>query len=171
MTLPRPLSRMLAGLAGVTCVTALTFVMAGSAGAAQSGVEITKAAGYQASSVDGGFSASDGNLYGALAISHSTARVSSAVNYGSWAAADNAAVAECGVYDCQVVVHFANACGAVAQGANYRFGWAWDADRAGSERRAVDVLGMSAPPFPDLGSASPRPARVILSACTDTAAG
>ncbi|WP_280400877.1 DUF4189 domain-containing protein [Nocardia carnea] len=171
MILPRQLSRALAGVAGMTCATAITFVMAGPAGAAESGVAIARATGYQVASIDGGFPAVDGNLYGALAISQSTATVASAVNYGSSAAADNAAVAECGVADCQVVVHFANACGAVAQGADYRFGWAWDANRAGAERRAVDVLGMSAPPFPDLGSASPRPARVILSACTDTAAG
>ncbi|MEV0292285.1 DUF4189 domain-containing protein [Nocardia sp. NPDC050710] len=163
------LSRMLIGAAVASTATALTFVTAAPAGAGQSGLEIAEVAGYQASSIDGGFQASDGNLYGALAISRSTARVASAVNYGSWGAADNGAIAECGVRDCQVVVHFANACGAVAQGADYRFGWAWDGTRVGAERSAVDVLGLSAPPFPDLGSASPRAARVILSACTANA--
>ncbi|MGV9818138.1 DUF4189 domain-containing protein [Nocardia xishanensis] len=71
--------------------------------------------------------------------------------------------------DCQVVVHFRNACGAVAQGADGRFGWAWDTTKGGAERAAIRVLGLSAPPFPDLGSASPRPASTVLSACTSNA--
>ncbi|MGY0500005.1 DUF4189 domain-containing protein [Nocardia sp. FBN12] len=154
------------GIAATAAVAAFTVVTAGPAAAGASGVAIAEAPGYTAVSRDGGFQAAAGDLYGALALSSSRAVVASAVNYGSWAAASRAALDECGVRDCQVVVEFRNACGAVAQGADYRFGWAWDHSLAAAERGAVDVLGFSAPPFPDLGSASPRAASVILSACT-----
>ncbi|WP_067564670.1 DUF4189 domain-containing protein [Nocardia sp. NBC_01503] len=116
-----------------------------------------------------GFTATSGDLYGALALSRSTGNVAYAVNYGSWGGADGAAVNKCGGGDCEVVVHFANACGAVAQGADTRFGWAWAATKVDAEKGAIDVLGNSAPKFPDVGSASPRSAKVILSACTDNA--
>ncbi|MEU7629512.1 DUF4189 domain-containing protein [Nocardia sp. NPDC049190] len=110
-----------------------------------------------------------GDYYGALALSSSTGAVTSAVNYPDAAAAEAAARTECGVRDCRVVVQFWNACGAVARGADGRYGWAWAATRAEAERRAIDVLGPSAPPFPDLGSAIPRAASVRLTACTATA--
>ncbi|MFC4126994.1 DUF4189 domain-containing protein [Nocardia rhizosphaerae] len=154
------------GVAAVSAVAAFTVATAGPAGAAESGVAIAEAPGYTAVSRDGGFQAAAGDLYGALALSSKEAVVASAVNYGSWEAASRAALAECGVWDCQIVVQFRNACGAVAQGADYRFGWAWDHTLHAAERAAVDVLGFSAPPFPDPGSASPRAASVILSACT-----
>ncbi|MBF6209617.1 DUF4189 domain-containing protein [Nocardia puris] len=110
--------------------------------------------------------AASGNLHGAMAVSRDTGAVSYAVNYASQGAANANAIAECGARDCQVVVEFRNACGAVAQGADGRLGWAWDRTKPDAERRAIDVLGWSAPPFPDLGSASPRPAHTVLSACT-----
>ncbi|MBF6331042.1 DUF4189 domain-containing protein [Nocardia transvalensis] len=109
------------------------------------------------------------DLYGALSVSPSTGTVAYAVNHNSWATADAGANVKCGVYDCEVVVHFANACGAVAQGADRRFGGAWAPTKVEAERAAVESLGLSAPPFPDLGSASPRAAQVVLSACTDNA--
>ncbi|MET9024632.1 MULTISPECIES: DUF4189 domain-containing protein [Nocardia] len=107
--------------------------------------------------------------YGALALSPSTGAVTSAVDYASAAAADAAARAQCGVTDCQTVVQFWNACGSVVRGADGKHGWAWGPTRAEAERRAIDVLGPSAPPFPSLGSAIPRPASVRLTACTSTA--
>ncbi len=113
--------------------------------------------------------AAAGDLYGAMSVSLSTGTVAYAVNYTNQGMADGASNVKCGVYDCQVVVRFANACAAVAQGADRRFGWAWAASRTEAERAAVDSLGMSAPPFPDLGSASPRAAEPIMSACTDNA--
>ncbi|MGV9414899.1 DUF4189 domain-containing protein [Nocardia sp. NPDC003693] len=115
------------------------------------------------------FTATAGDLYGALALSRSTGNVAYAVNYGSYGAAENAAIAKCGQSDCESVVRFANACGAVSQGADTRFGWAWAPTKAEAEKSATDVLGNSAPQFPDLGSSSPRAAKVILSACTDNA--
>ncbi|MEV6276590.1 DUF4189 domain-containing protein [Nocardia sp. NPDC051832] len=164
------MSRKVAASAVATFATAIVLSgMSPANAAAQSGVEIMEVEGYHATSVDGGFNAARGDLYGALAISRSTARVSSAVNYGSWGAAERGARDECGRRDCDVVVTFRNACGSVSQGADYRFGWAWAAGRGEAERLSNEVLGMSAPPFPDPGSASPRPARVILSACTANA--
>ncbi|MFJ2663276.1 DUF4189 domain-containing protein [Nocardia fluminea] len=154
------------GVAALSAVAAFTVVNAGPAAAGESGVAIAEAPGYTAVSRDGGFATASGDLYGALALSADRAVVASAVNYGSRAAASRAALDECGVWDCQVVVEFRDACGAVAQGADYRFGWAWDHSLAAAERTAVDVLGISAAPFPDPGSASPRAAGVILSACT-----
>ncbi|MFE7742744.1 DUF4189 domain-containing protein [Nocardia sp. NPDC057455] len=107
--------------------------------------------------------------YGALALSPGTGAVVSAVDYASAAAADTAARAQCGVTDCQTVVQFWNACGSVVRGADGKHGWAWGSTRVEAERRAIDVLGPSAPPFPSLGSAIPRPASVRLTACTSTA--
>ena len=59
-----------------------------------------------------------------------------------------------------------DACGAVAQGADGRFAWNWARSKVEAEQSAIKALGLSAPPFPDLGSASPRAAHVVLSACT-----
>ncbi|MFC6012348.1 DUF4189 domain-containing protein [Nocardia lasii] len=154
------------GVAAMGAVAVATVVAAAPASAGASGVAIAEVPGYTAVSRDGGFQAAAGDLYGALALSPGQAVVASAVNYGSWSAAKRAALDECGVRDCQIVVEFRNACGAVAQGADYRFGWSWDRSLAAAERSAVDVLGISARPFPDPGSASPRAASVILSACT-----
>ncbi|MBF6073923.1 DUF4189 domain-containing protein [Nocardia beijingensis] len=107
--------------------------------------------------------------YGALALSSSTGVVTSAVDYTSAAAADSAARAHCGAPDCRTVVQFWNACGSVARGADGKHGSAWGATRAEAERRAIETLGPSAPPFPDLGSAIPRPGQVRLTACTSGA--
>lgn len=54
--------------------------------------------------------------------------------------------------------------------ANGRYGWAAAGSREDAERVAVESLGMTSPPLPDLGSASTRPARVVVSACTKNAA-
>ncbi|WP_459958454.1 DUF4189 domain-containing protein [Nocardia sp. IFM 10818] len=142
------------GLA-VTSMAAMGAVAAGPAHAAAEG--------------EPGFTATAGDLYGALALSRSTGNVAYAVNYTSWGSADSAAISKCGGGDCEVVVHFANACGAVAQGADTRFGWAWAPNKSEAETKAIEVLGTSAPAFPDTGSASPRQGKVILSACTENA--
>ncbi|MFF0492398.1 DUF4189 domain-containing protein [Nocardia sp. NPDC003482] len=113
--------------------------------------------------------AAPGDLYGAMSLSPSSGTVSYAVNYPSQPLADAGANVKCAVYDCQVVVRFVNACAAVAQGADHRFGWSWAPTKTEAEQAAVDSLGLSAPPFPDLGSAEPRAAQVVLSACTDNA--
>ncbi|MBF6176660.1 DUF4189 domain-containing protein [Nocardia blacklockiae] len=109
-------------------------------------------------------------LHGAISLSDSTGTVASAVNYSDPAAADAAANQHCGRADCRVVLHFTDGCGAVAQGVDRRVAVGWGPTQAEAEKQARDVLGLSAPPFPDLGSASPRPATIVLHACTANAA-
>ena len=132
-------------------------------------VGLVAAVGIAGTAVGAGTTNAAVDLYGALAVSQSSGTVASAINHNSVGAADKAAVEQCRKSDCRVVVHFANACGAVAQGADHRFGWAWGPTRVEAERDAVAMLGLSAPPFPDLGSAIPRPARIVRSECTDNA--
>ncbi|MEU2032007.1 DUF4189 domain-containing protein [Nocardia amamiensis] len=110
-----------------------------------------------------------GAYHGAIALSSSTGAIGSAVNFSTAAAAETAARSQCGISDCRTVVQFWNACGSLVRGADGRHGWAWATTRADAERRAIEFLGPSAPPFPDLGSAVPRPATVRLTVCTMTA--
>ncbi|MEV0292288.1 DUF4189 domain-containing protein [Nocardia sp. NPDC050710] len=107
--------------------------------------------------------------HGTLAVSRTTGKVVSAVDHPSRVTADAAAIRECGVYDCELVQRFVDSCAAIAQGADGKYGWAAAGTRAEAEGRAVASLGESAPPFPDLGSAQPRAARVAISACTKNA--
>ncbi|MFC9997091.1 DUF4189 domain-containing protein [Nocardia sp. NPDC127526] len=83
--------------------------------------------------------------------------------------ADAAAIRDCASYDCDIVLHFSDGCGAIARGADGKWGWADAGSREEAEQIAVAGLGQSAPAFPDLGSASPRAATVIASACTTNA--
>lgn len=128
----------------LACTAALTTVGAGSAGAAP-------------------------DYHGTLAFSPSTGTVVGSVDQPSWVAADAVAIRDCGVYDCKILVRFANGCAAAARGADGAIAADWAATRAEAERLAVAKLGESSPPFPDLGSAVPRAARVVLSTCTTNA--
>ncbi|RBO96116.1 uncharacterized protein DUF4189 [Nocardia puris] len=110
-----------------------------------------------------------GQYYGTLALSPSTGKVVAAMDHASKVKADAAAIRECGVYDCDLVLQVVDGCGAIARGADGRYGWAAAGSLAEAERLAVESLGQSAPPFPDLGSAAPRPADVAISACTQNA--
>lgn len=107
--------------------------------------------------------------YGTLSISRSTGKVVAATDHPSWVAADAAAIRECAVYDCQITVRFADECAAIAQGADGQYGWATGPSRQEAEKAAVDGLGQSTAPFPDLGSASPRAADIRISSCTKNA--
>ncbi|MBU3067900.1 DUF4189 domain-containing protein [Nocardia sp. NEAU-G5] len=107
------------------------------------------------------------NAYGAFSLSESAGTVAYALNYANYPDAIHAADAKCGHPDCHNIIQIVNACGAVAQGADGRYSWNWSASKTEAEQSAVKSLGMSAPPFPDLGSASPRAAHVVLSGCTD----
>ncbi|WP_433593315.1 DUF4189 domain-containing protein [Nocardia sp. CA-145437] len=103
--------------------------------------------------------------YGTLALS----RLRNAAVSGTDAnrvTADAAAIRDCASYDCEIVLRFTDGCAAVAQGADGAWGWAVGPSLAEAEQNAVAGLGQSAPPFPDLGSAQPRAARVATSACT-----
>ncbi|NKY86856.1 DUF4189 domain-containing protein [Nocardia veterana] len=110
-----------------------------------------------------------GDLHGAIAFSDSTGVVAAAANYADAPSADAAAKAHCGRGDCRVILDFSNGCGAVAQGADGRIAVGWGPTQTEAEKQARDFLGLSAPPFPDLGSASPRPATIALSSCTANA--
>ncbi|MFF0631663.1 DUF4189 domain-containing protein [Nocardia sp. NPDC004151] len=103
--------------------------------------------------------------YGTLALSRlkNTAVTGTDANR---VVADAAAIRDCASYDCEIVLRFADGCGAVAQGADGTWGWAVGPSLAEAEQNAIAGLGQSAPPFPDLGSAQPRAARVATSACT-----
>ncbi|AXK89060.1 DUF4189 domain-containing protein [Nocardia farcinica] len=121
--------------------------------------------------VGAGAAAGAAKSYGTLAYSPSTGRAVAAVGHPSPVAADAAAIRECGVYDCDLVLRLVDACGAIARGADGRFGWAAAPSRAEAEQAAVASLGESAPPFPDLGSAQPRAALVVVADCTANAIG
>ncbi|WP_024805344.1 DUF4189 domain-containing protein [Nocardia sp. BMG51109] len=114
--------------------------------------------------------AADGSLHGAIALSDSTGTVASAANYEDPGSADAAAIDRCGGGDCRVVLHFNDGCGAVAQSVDRRVAVGWGPTQVEAEQQARNVLGLSAPPFPDLGSAVPRPATIALSACTANSA-
>ncbi|MFB7717658.1 DUF4189 domain-containing protein [Nocardia sp. NPDC056100] len=106
--------------------------------------------------------------YGAIAVSKlKNGGVVTAEN--TKVTADAAAIRDCANYDCEIVFRFTDGCGALAQGADGAFGWAAAGTREEAEGAAVAGLGESNPPFPDLGSASPRAAKVIASACTKNA--
>lgn len=113
-----------------------------------------------------GSAAAAAKSYGTLALSPSTGRVVAAVGHPSRVVADANAIRECGVYDCDLVLHIVDSCGAIVRGADGRFGWAAAPSRAEAEQVAIASLGESAPPFPDLGSAQARPAQVAVSGCT-----
>lgn len=112
-----------------------------------------------------GFAHADAQ-YGTIALSRLTGKVVVGLDEHSKVTADAAAIRDCAVYDCTIVLRFIDGCGAVAQGADGNYGWAAAASREEAEQAAVAGLGQSNPPFPDLGSASPRAARVVFSSCT-----
>jgi len=116
--------------------------------------------------VGAGSSTAAAPSYGTLALSPSTGRTVAAVGHSSHVVADAHAIRECGVYDCDLVLHIVDSCGAIVRGADGRFGWAAGPSRAEAEQAAIASLGESAPPFPDLGSAQPRAAQVAVSGCT-----
>lgn len=103
--------------------------------------------------------------YGTLALSR--LKNSAVANTdSSKVGADAAAIRDCANYDCEIVLRFADGCGAIAQGADGKWGWAAGASLQEAQQNAIAGLGQSAPPFPDLGSATARDAAVIASACT-----
>ncbi len=107
-----------------------------------------------------------GKYYGTFGISWSTGKTIASVDHPSKVAADAAAIRDCGVYDCELVLRIVDGCGAIARGADGKWGWAAGGSLADAEQAAVASLGESAPPFPDLGSSQPRAAAVVTSACT-----
>lgn len=116
-----------------------------------------------------GPAAAAGTYFGTMVLSASTGTVTTATDHRTWVSADAEALDECDALDCTIAVRFVDGCGAVARGADGKFGWAAAGSRDEAERAAIGSLGMSAAPFPDLGSAAPRPAQIVLSSCTKNA--
>ncbi len=78
--------------------------------------------------------------YGAIALSTSTGLIGYSYDYPDSSSAKARAVRSCGAGDCEVVVWFANGCGAVAYSnstGNYSWGY------AGSRRSARSVIVVS----------------------------
>lgn len=109
-----------------------------------------------------------GDYYGSLALGEtpSASYVGGAWNYKNWDDSDRDAIKECGRGECRVVVRFANGCGAVAKSSDNKHGWAYGANKAEAERKAIEALGPLAPPFPNFGSSAPKTAKILMSECT-----
>ncbi|QLY28932.1 DUF4189 domain-containing protein [Nocardia huaxiensis] len=140
------------GLA-VTSMAAMGAVSAGPAGAAEEGPV---------------FEIAGGDLYGAIAVSRSTFHVAYAVDYTNSGGADAAAIDSCGGGDCYAIVNFANACGAVSQSSDGRFGAGWAGTKVEAEKAAIDNLKGNGKGL-DLGSSQGNTGRVIMSTCTSNA--
>ncbi len=95
---------------------------------AATGFAVTAVGSAQAQSYDN---------WGAMAISLSTGHTSYAIDYGTAASAERAAVNACGVSDCKAVVNFANGCGAVAQAPDLSWGWGYGPSRAEAQYQAI----------------------------------
>ncbi|GAA5053404.1 DUF4189 domain-containing protein [Nocardia callitridis] len=119
--------------------------------------------------VGAGSASAASGLHGTITVSHSSGRVGVGIDEPTYVSADAAALRECDIYDCRIEVRFVDACAAVARGADGRIASVIAGSRDEAERQAVEGLGDSAPPFPDLGSAAPRAANVIAASCTSNA--
>jgi hypothetical protein len=82
------------------------------------------------------------DYYGAIAYSRSTGSHGYSYDYATSQAAELAALRGCESYsgtgDCQSLVVFQNACGALAQAANNAAGSGWGVDRTTAERYALE---------------------------------
>jgi hypothetical protein len=120
-----------------------------------------------------GAAQADEGLYGSLAISISPggdATLGWAYNYSNWADSDRAAVQQCGLSSCHVIVQFANGCAALARNGDEHLGWAWAPTRAEAEQQAITNAGPTAPPpLLNFGSSVPRGPRIVDSQCTANA--
>ncbi len=84
------------------------------------------------------------DYWGAMAISQRTGNTSYAIDYGSANAAGAAAVNACRAADCQAVVYFANACGAVAQARDLSWGSGWGSSLSIAKSWAIAGAGYGA---------------------------
>lgn len=83
------------------------------------------------------------DYYGAIAYSEATGSHGYSYDYTSQPAAENRAVQECEAYarsgDCQVLLWFRNACGALATAPNGAYGTGWGINRSIAEGYAVET--------------------------------
>jgi hypothetical protein len=83
------------------------------------------------------------DYYGAIAFSQDTGSVGYSNDYGTRAGAEERARAECGS-DCEVVLWFRNACGALATGDDNGYGTGWAASRREAEQVALSNCNANA---------------------------
>ncbi len=76
--------------------------------------------------------------FGAIAMSSSTGATGYSYNYPNEIAAENAARAFCGQFDCVSVMWFNNACGAIAEGFGNLAGWSWNENEANAAYSAFE---------------------------------
>lgn len=94
--------------------------------------------------VAGGQANAQVTYYGAIAISQQTGVAAYANDQSSEAAAKAAAVKSCGAADCEAVVTFANACGAVTNAPDHSWAWANGPTRAAAESTALGLSSKGA---------------------------
>ncbi|WP_405165271.1 DUF4189 domain-containing protein [Nocardia sp. NBC_01499] len=109
---------------------------------------------------------SAGRYYGSIALNPKSGATGAAWNYPGWSLSDTDALAECGSWDCFVVVRFADGCGAVSASSDGNWAVGTGRSRAEAERNAIAALGPLAPPFPNFGSSAPKRAEILHSQCT-----
>lgn len=78
--------------------------------------------------------------YGAIAFSPRNGAFGYSYNYGTRDEAEARALRECRVRGggCRLMVWFRNACGALAVGEGYAYGWAWASSRGEARGRAME---------------------------------
>ena len=77
--------------------------------------------------------------FGAIAYSTGTGSHGFSYGYPTRGQAERVALGNCAAYahDCQVLVYFYNACGALAVGRHLGYGYAWNASRAAARSAAL----------------------------------
>lgn len=92
----------------------------------------------------GGGGTEDGFVYippsfGSIAINSVTGAAGISANYSSQNEANNAALGQCGVINCQTAIQFgSNMCGALARATNgVIFGWATNSSSAGAKANSI----------------------------------
>lgn len=93
------------------------------------------------------------NYWGAIAVSLQSGSTGASRDYSSEVAADARALSECGAADCQVLVRFGNACGAVARATDGSWSSGWGSSLSIAESYA-------------LARATGSGARIVTWACT-----
>jgi hypothetical protein len=83
------------------------------------------------------------DYYGAIAYSNTTGAYGYSYDYASRGQAEERSMAECTKRGsgCKVVLWFRNACGALATGRNFGYGFAWATTRGESEQVALRYCG------------------------------
>jgi serine/threonine-protein kinase len=77
--------------------------------------------------------------FGAIAYSTATGSHGFSYGYATRGQAERAALGNCAAYagDCQVLVYFYNACGALAVGRHLGYGYAWNVRRSAARAAAL----------------------------------